>query len=336
MIVRQEVFDTYWYFAYQRQEIFFKRLLGEPQPWTTDKIMLNYKFCNVYRACDRVSQYLIKNVIYSNKSYSSDDTLFRIILFKIFNKIETWEFLESELGDIHLSTYDFPTFSRLLEEMLATGNPIYTNAYMSCASKAYGYDKKHQNHLKLIEYMFFSDHIIHKITSSNSFRELYEIFKSYPLLGGFMAYQLATDINYSEVTNYNEHSFCKAGPGAERGIKKCFKDTGGKSNEYVIEWMYDNQENEFKRLGLDFKTLWGRPLQYIDCQGLFCETDKYSRAAFPELKSNRKRIKAHFKPNKIDIDFFFPPKWGINEKVAETLQDKQKTRGVITQMELKL
>ena len=52
--------------------------------------------------------------------------------------------------------------------------------------------------------------------------EVFNILKSYPLIGDFMAYQLATDINYSNVTNFSEDSFTIAGPGAKRGIQKCF------------------------------------------------------------------------------------------------------------------
>jgi hypothetical protein len=59
----------------------------------------------------------------------------------------------------------------------------------------------------------------------------------------------------------------------------------------------------------------GRPLHAIDCQGLFCETDKYCRQAAPELASARKRIKAWFTPTPEPIRLFFPPKWGINNKL---------------------
>jgi hypothetical protein len=57
------VFDTYWRFAAERQEIFFRRLAGAPPPWTADSILRRFKFTNAYRASDRVSQYLIKRVI---------------------------------------------------------------------------------------------------------------------------------------------------------------------------------------------------------------------------------------------------------------------------------
>ena len=60
---RQEVYDLYWYFACERQNIFWKKINGESAPWTNDKILQEYKFCNSYRVNDRVSQYLLKNVV---------------------------------------------------------------------------------------------------------------------------------------------------------------------------------------------------------------------------------------------------------------------------------
>jgi hypothetical protein len=327
MQVRQEIFDTYWRFAAMRQEVFFNKLKNVPPPWTSDPILNTYKFCNAYRVSDRVSQYLIKNVIYDeNRSKNEEEVLFRILLFKIFNKIETWEYLENKIGDyITVSKFDLEAYSTILQEAMDLGYVIYTSAYMSCASKEFGYDKKHQNHLALIDKMVVKDKVINPIVKAKSFEEIFHIIESYPLLGKFMAYQLATDINYSEVINFDENSFTIAGPGAERGINKCFIDTEGKSYADVIYWMTENQENEFQRLGLNFQSLWGRPLQAIDCQNLFCETDKYCRAAFPDLKSNRKKIKSKFTATPQQIDYFYPPKWCINDQVQETLAQRLPT-----------
>jgi alpha-glutamyl/putrescinyl thymine pyrophosphorylase clade 1 len=321
MQVRQEIFDTYWRFATMRQEVFFNKINNIPLPWTNDPIINTYKFCNAYRASDRVSQYLIKNVIYDeNRSKNEEEVILRILLFKIFNKIETWEYLEEKIGDyITLSNFDLETYSKILQEAMNLGYVIYTSAYMSCASKEFGYDKKHQNHLALIDKMVLKDRVVNPIVKAKSFEEVFHIIQQYPLLGKFMAYQLATDINYSEIINFDENSFTIAGPGAERGISKCFLDTDGKTDTDIIHWMTENQEKEFQRLGLNFQSLWGRPLQAIDCQNLFCETDKYCRAAFPDLKSNRKKIKSKFTSTPQAIDYFYPPKWRINDKVQETL-----------------
>lgn len=314
MVVRQQIFDTYWRLAAERQSIFFRRIKGDQAPWSQDAILNMYKFCNAYRASDRVSQFLIKEVIY-NGIQNEEDVLFRIILFKLFNKIETWQYLVSEQGEISVKNFQFSTYSRVLENCLARSVPIYHNAYMSCATKAYGYDKKHQNHLALVQQMFFVDDLVHKVLKAKSFREVFLLLRDYPLLGDFMAYQLATDINYSEIIDFSENDFTVVGPGSSRGIAKCFLDLQGKDSEYVIRWMQENQEKEFSRLGIDFQSLWRRPLQLIDCQSLFCETDKYCRVAFPELKSNRTRMKSQYRSKYQPIQYFYPPKWGINEAV---------------------
>ena len=59
-----EVFDTYWRFAALRQDLFMRRVVGGRPPWTEDPVLASYRFTNVYRASDRVSQYLIRNVLY--------------------------------------------------------------------------------------------------------------------------------------------------------------------------------------------------------------------------------------------------------------------------------
>lgn len=311
MKVRSEVYDTYWKTAAERQEVFFKKLSGQNPPYSSDPIFRNYKFCNVFRASDRVSQFLIKNVIYS-KEFSEIDTLFRVFFFRLLNKIETWQTLESEIGPVSLKNFSFSLYSKTLEK-IKKENPIYGNAFILCANKAFGYGKKHENHLALLEYVF-KDKIAKEILRSDSLEKLFNNLKSLPLIGNFMAYQIAIDFNYSEIFNFSENDFAIAGPGAERGIKKCFIDTEGKKSDYVISFMVENQEKEFERLGLNFRNLWGRPMQAIDCQGWFCETDKYSRVKFPELKSNRVKIKAVYKQKKDKIKYFYPPKWGINNK----------------------
>lgn len=57
------VFDTFWRFVCERREIELKRINGDPAPWTDDAILQKYRFTNVSRVSDRVSQYLIVNVI---------------------------------------------------------------------------------------------------------------------------------------------------------------------------------------------------------------------------------------------------------------------------------
>lgn len=312
------VLDTYWKFATERQAIFFNRI-RQIHPLTTDLILLKHKFTNAYRASDRVSQYLIQNVIYKGDQ-SPDELLFRILLFKIFNKIETWELLQHEIGELNWKTYSFVQYSRILQEALNTKESIYSGAYIMASGKSvFGYDRKHENHLRLIEKMIRSG-LANKITDAESMEKVYELLRTYPTIGSFLAYQYTIDINYSRLTNFSEMDFVVPGPGAKDGIRKCFKNLGDYSEADVIRWVTESQINEFERLDLHFQDLWGRPLQLIDCQNLFCETDKYARVAHPEINgiSERKRIKQLYIPKNSDIVYWYPPKWNVNPKLSET------------------
>ena len=306
---RQEIYDLYWYFACERQNIFLKKLNNLPAPWTDDEILRTYKFCNSYRVNDRVSQYLLKNVIYNNKKYTKETMLFRIILFKLFNKESTWELLLENFNDVTLENFNQSKYSNVLKNALNNGVKIYNDAYISCANKAFGYDKKHDNHLALLNKMFVVDKVQNKILECKTMKDAFNIIKSYPLIGNFMAYQLVTDINYSDIVNWQENEFTVAGPGSIRGIKKCFINKGNMTDEEIIKYMYENQDKEFKRLNLNFKRIINRPLQLIDCQNIFCELDKYLRVAVPQLKSNRTKIKKKYKQKQDKIEYFYPPKW---------------------------
>jgi hypothetical protein len=318
---RQSAFDIYWNFAYERHAIFESRRSGAQAPWTEDSILQTYKFCNVYRAADRVSQYLIRHVCYADDASSSADKAFQIVAFRTFSNITTWKSLIDHLG--HNPTLDdlgSGRFERALDDTKSEVGKLYTGAFILCATDAYGRQIKHLNHVELFKDMFLANGLQYDIVNAKTLRAVYDLLHAYPLMGDFMSYQIAIDLNYSTLTNFSENDFTQPGPGALRGIKKVFLDNGGLTPSEIVMWMVDNQEREFARLGLDFAGLFGRPIQAIDAQNLFCETDKYCREALPELASARSQIKAKHVPSNDPIPLFFPPKWNLNRLIAnETL-----------------
>jgi hypothetical protein len=308
------VYDTYWRFAAERQEVFFRRLEHRSAPWTQDPILLGYKFTNAYRVSDRVSQYLIRHVIYRDDlPADQQEVVFRALLFKTFNRIGTWELLEQVLGAISFADYSFDRYDQALTRAMNRGVKIYSAAYIMPDAGSFGHDRKHRNHLALLERMM-GDRLSTKLAAAGSMQRAFDLIRAYPSIGDFLAYQYVTDVNYSDVTDFTEMEFVIPGPGAVDGIRKCFADTAGLNDAEVIRFMADRQEIEFERLGLNFRNLWGRRLQLIDCQNLFCEVGKYARVSHPESlgRSGRTRIKQKFRPNAVPIDYWFPPKWGIN------------------------
>jgi hypothetical protein len=306
-----ECFDVFWRFAAERQHVFHRRAAGSPPPWTTDPVLSRHKFTNVYRAADRVSQYLIRNVIYTGPQ-DADEIVFRILLFKIFNRIETWELLTRELGGPpSWHGYDFAAYDRVLGEAMRKGERIYSAAYI-VPNPPFGQLRKHGNHLRLIEHVMTSG-LPARIAVAGNLRDVYELLVALPSLGPFLAYQYTVDLAYSVVTSADESQFVIPGPGALDGISKCFTDTGGLTTAEVIAWIHDTSRDHFARLGLDFGDLWGRWPTLIDWQNVFCEVSKYTRATHPHIRgvTGRTRIKQEFRQTPAPIDYQFPPKWGL-------------------------
>lgn len=292
-------------------------MVGDPSPWTEDPVLREYKFTNPYRASDRVSQYLIRNVIYDGDQ-SSEELVFRTLVFKVFNRIETWELLRGELGRISYAEYSFKRYDSILTRAMAKGVRIYSAAYiMPSGGKSLGFGRKHRMHLTLIERML-KEGVPDRLAGTTSMGNAFELLRSFPTIGDFLAYQYVTDLNYSTLTNFSEMEFVIPGPGARDGIRKCFSDLGGLTEAEMIRVVADRQHSEFERLGLSFKSLWGRPLQLIDCQNLFCEVSKYARIMHPQQKgtTGRMRIKQRHRPNVVPIRYWYPPKWGLNDKMA--------------------
>lgn len=183
---------------------------------------------------------------------------------------------------------------------------------MPSGIREFGYARKHQNNLKLLELMM-RDNAPERIAGARNLKSVFNVLKSYPTLGDFLAYQYTIDLAYSDIDCGQESDFVIPGPGALRGIKKCFDDIGHLSPAGIIHYVTERQQHEFSTRNIDFPDLFGRPLQLIDCQNLFCEIDKYARVYCPDLAvGGRMQIKQKFNLNPKPIALFFPPKWGLS------------------------
>jgi len=310
------VFDTYWRFAAERHATYLRRLDSDRGPWTDDPIIGHHRFTNAFRAADRVSQFLISQVIFSDHRPGWKDQVFRTLLFKFFNKIETWQELDRDVGPLRFDTYDFATYAAVLDRRRDRGDRNYSAAYVIPPPRL-GEDSKHRNHLRLLELMMMSD-LPGRLEECATMANAFELLVSFPSVGKFLGFQFLIDLNYAPELGFSEMDFVVAGPGACDGIRKCFGAASDGIERDVIEWMAGAQFAEFERLGLGVPTLWGRPLQLIDIQNLFCEVDKYSRVAHPEVSgvSGRSRIKQVYSPNPDRLAPWFPPQWGVNDRIA--------------------
>ena len=209
------VYLLYW--MTERMDIFMRRYKGEQFPYTEDNILKNNKFTNVYRSLDRVSQYLIKEIINKDENYSKEDLFWRILIFRHFNKIETWQWLMKDLGDITFKTKkEDLIFS--LKKYSDLGNPVYNNAFMLTAPfmrkqdfmKEFGLikgSKKYDIYLRIFYKHFIERKNIYKVLEAKSLEDLYNKLREVPAFANFLAMQFTTDFNWSSLFNFNENDF---------------------------------------------------------------------------------------------------------------------------------
>lgn len=319
-----ENFQYYLYWISERMNIFWNKYEGKPAPWTDDPILQKYKFCNTYRCLDRVSQYLLSHVIYNGKDYEPEDMFYRILLFKHFNKIETWEAIEKELGDVTLNV-ELEDIAKCLDDMVKRGITIYGSAYIiNCCFyqlPEYSYMKgmsKHRAHFSVFQREIFDNGHIYDFLDAQSLEGLFWVFRKMKIYGDFTAQQYAIDMNYSPLFDFNENDFVITGPGSIRGIERTFQNARGCDYVGVMKWvlahftelMYEQE----KEKGFTFRPLPNRMPTLIDLQNCFCETDKYLRGAGVEtegLKVKGERIKHTYEANRNKIKYTLPPKWNV-------------------------
>jgi hypothetical protein len=305
------VFETYWRFAAERHRIYEARLAGAPAPWTADPILRRHRFTNCYRVADRVSQFLIRDVSYTG-SQEPVEVVFRTLLFKLFNRIDTWRLLAGTGVQPSWADFSLQAYDDVLTQAFQSGGRLYSAAYVIPPPRL-GAHRKHTNHLQLLA-LIMRDGVTQRLLAASSMRAAFEVLRSYPTMGDFLAYQFLIDLNYSSTLDFDENEFVVPGPGALDGIRKCFGRAAIGIEPQVIRYMVDQQDGHFARLGLHFGGLRGRSLKLIDCQNLFCEIGKYARLAHPEIpgSSGRTRIKQNYRPDPAPLTAWFPPKWGIN------------------------
>jgi len=328
-------FYYYFYFIYERMNVFWRKYynetltitdgLLEEHVYTKDETFQDYKFTNVYRSLDRVSQYMLKEVIkktQSDEKYTKEDLIWRIIVFKHFNLPSTWESVLKEQDVV----FNRDNFKSMLDVLDKHEDKLYNNAFMlyrgfSTIPKTKEMIKKY-NITETIEkksyrlyltvlFEMLNEYLMKDILNTNSLEEIYNKFLEVPMFGNFLAMQFTTDLNYTDIFKYDENSFVVASVGSKRGIDKCF--TGKKNEQDYVDIIKSVKENfwELSEHFLDEKPrlLPNYDPSLMDLQNCFCETDKYLRNV--KEFANGMRIKQKYHPIKEKIEYIFPKWWNV-------------------------
>ncbi|KAJ2985758.1 hypothetical protein NUW54_g10044 [Trametes sanguinea] len=179
------ILDTFFTFVSERHRIQQSRLAGKPLPWTSDHILATYPFTNVFRVYDRVSQYVLRNVIQKGDQ-DLREQCFRVMIFRSFNKIETWELLTAHFGAVTWRDFDLNAYEDVLVKHQQK-TALYGHAYIIPSPKLGGRVNA-SNHLRLVQLMMEED-LPRQLQKLHYLKDAHGRISLYPGMGDFMALQ---------------------------------------------------------------------------------------------------------------------------------------------------
>lgn len=270
------------YFIWQRETIRLAREKGQTAPWTEDPILAKYKFTNIRRKDDRVSLWIIKNIITSN--LQEKDLWFILLIARIINWPPTLQYLIDEsLLFQSPDKFDPEKFSEALENFKDKGNKVYSGAYIVYPTKM---DPGGVKSLAIAKHIILpasklNENMLEILKSNSIEKFVTELSKSFGI-STFMAGQVAADLTYApghldkaiDLTTY-----APIGPGSSRGLNYLLKLTSNatwKQNEFNIILVLLSRSIE-KYLNITDLTL-------HDVQNIMCEYSKYCRTVLEDGK----------------------------------------------------
>jgi hypothetical protein len=256
-------------FARERHSIYLRRRSGVAGPWTTDEILRQYRFTNVFRELDRTTAWFREHV--RQPLASRPEVLLATVVFRWFNRVTTGEavFSQPSLGlggeadgetawDFLLRTGDVSSMRASILQYCGSG-PYVTGAYIIKTPDGLN---KLDGVLQCIEWFMEQKHIVSgesslvpHTTSELGWRQLAEDFismrnaqpdnrgtlhgmwewlRKFPFLGDFMAYEIVTDLRHTALLDHAPDimTWANPGPGATRGLGRIFSDGKDTYNQH--------------------------------------------------------------------------------------------------------
>jgi hypothetical protein len=289
---QQGELDSIVRFWIERHKIYLRRnVLKKDRPWTDDPMLRNYRFCNIYREIDTVSEWIIKNVV---RKYEKNENLwFMLAASRLINRTETLqEMMDNRAWPTDL--YNANVLYRVLCARAERGDKVVTGAYVVNSVFPKGAVVPDTRKVYYIPYfglqgLWAKRKELQAAAHTSMQAFVGEMVKCHGW-GAFMAYQVAVDLSYSKHwlgKAPDVHTYTSPGPGTTRGMARLM--TGGrkpelrgdKLNKYMIK-LRDKMNERGKELinpkwwTDDFRTGFAA-LSMPNVSNSLCEFDKYCR-----------------------------------------------------------
>lgn len=264
--------------ARERYHILLRRRAGNKPPWTGDPIFQDFRFCNVFREDDRTTAWF-RERIRGPLAEDGARVLLATVAFRWFNRIETGERL--------LAAGALPDWDEFRARAALVGvAPLVTGAYM--IKTPAGLVKFEGIAACLRPVAEQAPVMAAAIREEGTLEAAHRFVRRWPFLGGFMAYEVVTDLRHTALLDHapDIDSWCHLGPGATRGLGRvAFEDPKhwnqgtAAHQEQMLEAARDILR--CSRMAVHWPREWPR-WEMREVEHWACEYDKYERTRLGE------------------------------------------------------
>lgn len=244
-----------------------KELFGGNGPHSEDPIIAKYRFCNINREHDTVTQWVAENVRFPYALAGTNTLVVQLLVARIFN--------EPDVLELILPVTDTRETCSLLKAHRAAGCKIMRGAYMMPVHGNSGRNATvEEYYLRAVEgaqkvdWHFFS-----------TLEQVAEALMRQQGIGEFLANQVCTDLRYTPQFERASdwETFVLCGPGTRRGIDRLLgktEDLGRQKQKFYCAMLRTIRE---ALKGYVNRTVRGYFRDPNNLSNTFCEFDKYER-----------------------------------------------------------
>lgn len=295
-VIKLSPLERFLYWIKERHNIYLKRKVGKPKPWTDDKILQTVFFTNPYRENDKTTEWFRKTV--RDPLQNKPEVAFATVAFRWFNLIATGEILQSRGW---LTDWKPKEVIKCLSERRAKKIPIFTGAFM--VNSPGGEPKLEAITRRVSNVWRDREKLLQDISPEPPTRNdpgasccmeyVHKRLMDYDGMGGFMAYEVVCDLRYTYLLRGapDINTWSNPGPGAVRGLYRLLERDFPKGNnassppvpkdwEEKTQWLLREVN---KNLPKSFPKFEAREVEMT-----LCETDKYERILFGDGRPKRK------------------------------------------------
>lgn len=259
-------------FIRERHRIYIRKYAGEPKPWTKDPILQQYRFCNVFRELDTVTEWITNN--WRAPHTNDKDLWFAMCVARLVN----WPDTLNEIG--YPVPWNATKFVKAMHKRKAAGKKVFSGAYI-VSTNGHTMDKAQYLAERVLTPLWESRKDIRPV-EGNDLELLHKILMNFDGMGSFMAAQVVADVKYAipMLTAPDWWVFAASGPGSRRGLNRVLGrpvDSPWKEGDW-----YKNLIVLLAKIKPMMEEECEPPMHAQDLQNCLCEFDKYERTRLGE------------------------------------------------------